>query len=139
MGKPMGRPPHDNQSESSMRRSSHVKSAPKRYCVWFSSNQVNEHDNEDETHALIMKEGESSSFEEAQNSNEKVKWSTAMRKEMKAFNDNTWEFIELPKGNQMIISTWVYKRKEKSRIDEKIFKAKLVTKGFTQQKGVDYD
>ncbi|KAL2643839.1 hypothetical protein R1flu_011426 [Riccia fluitans] len=33
---------------------------------------------------------------------------------------------------------WVYKRKEGSGADKKIFKAKLVAKGFTQWKGVDY-
>ncbi|KAL2624407.1 hypothetical protein R1flu_008652 [Riccia fluitans] len=62
-----------------------------------------------------------------------------MRKEMKSLNDNkTWKLVELPKGKQVIACKWVYKRKEGSGMGKKIFKAKLVAKGFTQQKGVDY-
>ncbi|KAL2611477.1 hypothetical protein R1flu_023169 [Riccia fluitans] len=101
--------------------------------------QVDEHDNEGDVYALITKEGEPSSFEEAQNLAEKAEWSAAMRKEMKSLNDNkTWELVELPKGKQVIACRWVYKRKKGSRTDEKIFKARLVAKGFTQRKGVDY-
>ncbi|KAL2653777.1 hypothetical protein R1flu_021905 [Riccia fluitans] len=63
-----------------------------------------------------------------------------MQKEMKSLNDNkTWELVELPKGKQVIACRWVYKRKEGSRTGEKIFKVRLVAKGFTQRKGVDYN
>ncbi|KAL2610057.1 hypothetical protein R1flu_028630 [Riccia fluitans] len=86
--KRMDRPPHDDQPESSMRRSSHVKSAPERYGIWFPSDHVDEHDNECEVHALIMEKHEPSSFEKAHNSDEKAKWTIAMRKEMKSINDN---------------------------------------------------
>ncbi|KAL2608265.1 hypothetical protein R1flu_026838 [Riccia fluitans] len=140
VGRPMGEPFNDDQPESSMRRSSCVKSAPERYGAWFPSDQVDEHDNEGDVHALITKEGEPSSFEEAQNLDEKVEWIMMMRKEMKSLNDiKTWELVELPKGKQVIACRWVYKRKEGSRAGEKIFKAKLVAKGFTQRKDVDYD
>ncbi|KAL2623060.1 hypothetical protein R1flu_003265 [Riccia fluitans] len=87
-----------------------------------------------------MEEGEPSSFEEAQNSDEKVEWTEEIRKEMKSFSDNkTWKLVELPKGKQVIACRYMYKRKEGSRAGEKIFKARLVAKGFTQWKGVDYD
>ncbi|KAL2643840.1 hypothetical protein R1flu_011427 [Riccia fluitans] len=46
VGRPVGRPPNDDQPESSMRRSSRVKGALERYGVWFPSDQVDEHDNE---------------------------------------------------------------------------------------------
>ncbi|KAL2650317.1 hypothetical protein R1flu_018445 [Riccia fluitans] len=139
VGRPVGRPPNDDQLKSSVRRSARVKGAPQRYGVWFPSDQVDEHDNEDDVYVLITEEGEPSSFEEAHNSAKKAEWSTAMRKEMKSLNDNkTWELVELPKGKQVIACRWVYKRKEGSGTGEKIFKARLVGKGFTQRKGVDY-
>ncbi|KAL2612986.1 hypothetical protein R1flu_024678 [Riccia fluitans] len=139
VGRPVGRPPNDDQLESSVRRSSRVKGAPQRYGVWFPSDQVDEHDNEGDIYALITEEGELSSFEKAHNLAEKAEWSTAMRKEMKSLSDNkSWELVELPKGKQVIACRWVYKRKEGSGTGEKIFKARLVAKGFTQRKGVDY-
>ncbi|KAL2630872.1 hypothetical protein R1flu_015558 [Riccia fluitans] len=139
VGRPVDRPPDDDQPESSMRRSAHVRGASQRYGVWFPSDQVDEHDNEDDVYVLITEEGEPSSFEEAHNSVEKAEWSAAMRKEMKSLSDNkTWELVEFPKGKQVIACRWVYKRKEGSGTGEKIFKARLVAKGFTQQKGVDY-
>ncbi|KAL2621793.1 hypothetical protein R1flu_001998 [Riccia fluitans] len=55
-----------------------------------------------------------------------------------ASDNKTWELVELPKSKQVITCRWVYKRKEGSGTGEKIFKAKLVAKGFTQRKGVDY-
>ncbi|KAL2622534.1 hypothetical protein R1flu_002739 [Riccia fluitans] len=126
VGRPMDRPRHDDHLESSMRRSSRVKSALERYGVWFLSDQVDEHDNEGDVYTLITEEGKTSSFEEAQNSVEKVEWTVAMWKEMKFLNDNkTWELVELPKGKQVIACRWVYKRKEgsgqvkrSSRLDE---------------------
>ncbi|KAL2608162.1 hypothetical protein R1flu_026735 [Riccia fluitans] len=72
VGGPMDRPPHDDQPESLVRQSSHVKNALERFGAWFPSDQVDEHDNEGKVHALIMKESEPSSFEEAQNLAEKA-------------------------------------------------------------------
>lgn len=45
----------------------------------------------------------------------------------------------IPDGVRSIGCKWVFKTKKdfKSRID--IFKAKLVTKGFTQRKGIDFN
>ncbi|KAL2630368.1 hypothetical protein R1flu_015054 [Riccia fluitans] len=63
--RPVGRPPNDDQPESLVRRSSRVKGAFEKYGVWFPLDQVDEHDNEGDLYALIMEEGEPSSFEEA--------------------------------------------------------------------------
>ncbi|KAL2622484.1 hypothetical protein R1flu_002689 [Riccia fluitans] len=56
VGRPVGRPPNDDQPESSVRRSSRVKGTPQRYGVWFPSDQVDEHDNEGDVYALITEE-----------------------------------------------------------------------------------
>ncbi|OAE18207.1 hypothetical protein AXG93_406s1750 [Marchantia polymorpha subsp. ruderalis] len=71
---------------------------------------------------------------------EKLDWDAAMRKEMKSLHNNqTWELVELPNGKRAIDCKWAYVVKDVSTdAVEKIFKARLVTKGFEQRKGIDY-
>ena len=42
--------------------------------------------------------------------------------------------MELPKGKRIVGRKWVYKKKDGDK-----FKARLVVKGYSQKKGVDYD
>ncbi|KAA0057473.1 retrovirus-related Pol polyprotein from transposon TNT 1-94 [Cucumis melo var. makuwa] len=75
-------------------------------------------------------------FEEAF---KKPKWQEAMNDEIVAIErNNTWELIELPKGQKTIDVKWVYKTKlnEKGNVDK--YKAHLVAKGYKQEFGVDY-
>lgn len=86
---------------------------------------------------MITENGDPSSFFEAQASQEKQEWEAAMRKEMKSLRDNkTWELTELPPGKQVVDSDWVYKKDGLTKVDETIFKAWLVAKGFTQRCGL---
>ena len=65
----------------------------------------------------------------------------ATEEEMQYLHKNqTWELVELPKGERVIGFNWVYKKKEAvSEKEGEKFKARLVAKGYSQKHGVDYD
>jgi len=66
-------------------------------------------------------------------------WIDAMKDEMKSMQDNdVWNLVELPKGLIPFSCKWIFKSKRDSKGNVKRYKAHLVTKGFTQKKGIDY-
>ncbi|GKA94371.1 putative ribonuclease H-like domain-containing protein [Tanacetum coccineum] len=50
-----------------------------------------------------------------------------------------WTLIDLPKGNRAIGTKWVYRNKKYERGIVVRNKARLVTQGYTQEEGIDYD
>ena len=54
-----------------------------------------------------------------------------------AAND-TWNIVPLPRNKKAIGSRWIHKVKLKADGSLERFKARLVTKGYTQEYGVDY-
>ncbi|MCO5551967.1 hypothetical protein L7F22_005474 [Adiantum nelumboides] len=60
--------------------------------------------------------------------------------EMAALDVNqTWELVPLPKGKKAIGCKWVYKVKHKVDGTIERYKARLVTKGYAQTYGIDYE
>jgi hypothetical protein len=53
--------------------------------------------------------------------------------------NGTWELCELPKGENVIGTKWVYKIKRKSDGSIDRYKARLVATGYAQQYDIDYD
>nr|KYP67192.1 hypothetical protein KK1_013515 [Cajanus cajan] len=53
-------------------------------------------------------------------------------------NNETWELVDLPRGEKIIGVKWVYKTKVKPNRDVDKYKARLVVKGYKQEYGVDY-
>ena len=53
-------------------------------------------------------------------------------------SNNTWSVVPLPLGKHTIGYKWVYKIKFRSNGSVDRYKARLVTKGYTQQDGVDF-
>lgn len=54
-------------------------------------------------------------------------------------HNNVWELVELPEGCKPIGCKSIYKTKKDFKGKIEGFKAKLVTKGFTQKEGTNYN
>jgi hypothetical protein len=67
------------------------------------------------------------------------RWKDAMNEELRSLKKNaTWEITDLPIGKKSVGCKWVYTVKYKADGTIDCFKARLVTKGYTQKYGIDY-
>ncbi|GJQ75543.1 hypothetical protein Trydic_g17628 [Trypoxylus dichotomus] len=70
---------------------------------------------------------------------DKVLWVEATKKELDSINkNNIWEIEEKPKDTKMLDTKWVYALKQLEQDDNNKYKAKVVARGFTQDKD-NYD
>lgn len=53
--------------------------------------------------------------------------------------NNTWILIDRPKNKKVLSNRWVFKTKLNQRGEIEKYKARLVVRGHTQQKGTDYE
>ena len=53
--------------------------------------------------------------------------------------NNVWDILSRPKDKSMISSKWIYKIKHVADGSVEKFKARFVSKGFTQKEGIDYE
>jgi hypothetical protein len=67
-------------------------------------------------------------------------WKIAITEELDALKRNhTWDVVTCLKDTNVVKSKWVVKYKINSDGTIKLHKARLVTKGFSQIPGTDYD
>lgn len=79
------------------------------------------------------------SLDEAMSGSEKDQWQCAMKDELKSFRDSdSWEVVDRPQDSTVVKNKWVFKKKYNSE-GEVRYRARLVAKGFTQQKGIDFN
>ncbi|CAL1371306.1 unnamed protein product [Linum trigynum] len=63
-----------------------------------------------------------------------------MKDEMDSLYENkTFELVKLPKGKRALKNNWVFKIKHDEHNRQPRFKARLVVKGFSQRKGINFD
>ena len=61
-----------------------------------------------------------------------------MDDQMRSLEKNdTWVLTELPAGKRALLNKWVFRIKTEPD-DKRGFKARLVVKGYSQRKGIDY-
>ncbi|UYV71408.1 hypothetical protein LAZ67_8003037 [Cordylochernes scorpioides] len=80
-----------------------------------------------------------SSYEEAINHPDSPLWQQAMDKEIHPLqNHHVWDLAELPEGAKAIKSKWIFSKKMDPQTNQKIYKARLVALGCSQEYGTDY-
>lgn len=81
---------------------------------------------------------EPQSVEEALSRDDKGLWSKAIKEELQALKkNNTWTLVKPPKLCNLVDSKWVFRIKEEAG-GKKRYKARLVARGFSQRRGIDY-
>ena len=91
-------------------------------------------------YVLVTDEGEPECYAEAMEDEHKKEWVDAMQDEIQSLYDNhTFELVKLPKGKKALKNRWVYKVKQDEHTSQPRYKARLVVKGFSQRKGIDFD
>ena len=88
---------------------------------------------------FVLQDAEPESYDEALQSERRKNWTEAMQSEMSSLNENeTWTLVQLPDGRKAIPCKWVYKTKYNPDGSIDRFNARLVIKGYSQRRGVDY-
>jgi hypothetical protein len=63
-----------------------------------------------------------------------------MQEEMDSLHKNhTYELVKLSKGKKVLKNKWVCRIKKEEHTSHPRYKARLVVKGFSQRKGMDFD
>jgi hypothetical protein len=88
----------------------------------------------------IQMEGDAASFEEAMRSPYSSKWLETMEDEMGSMSTNkVWKLEEILNRAKIVYCKRVYQTKCEFQGNVDRFKARLVTKGFTQREGINYN
>ena len=90
--------------------------------------------------AMLPNSDEPATIKEAMTSMNWKEWRIAMDEEIEALiSNNTWEIVKLPKDRTQISCKWIFKKKRNQNGQVVKFKARLVARGFSQQKGIDFN
>ena len=55
------------------------------------------------------------------------------------YDNQTFELVKLPKSKRVLKNRWIYRLKQEEGSSTPRYKARLVVKGFSQKKGVDFE
>lgn len=88
---------------------------------------------------FLLEVEEPQNYQEAITSPYAVQWKRAMDEEIESLKkNNTWSIVDQQDGGKLVQNRWVYKLKRKPDGSIDKFKARLVTKGYSQRQGIDY-
>lgn len=80
------------------------------------------------------------SLRDARERSDWLQWKNAVESEYASLIHNkTWVLCKLPPNRKTISCKWVFKLKRKANGDIEKYKARLVARGFTQEKGFDFN
>ena len=89
---------------------------------------------------MLLDHDEPTNYAEPMMSPDSTKCLEAMKSEMGSMYENkVWTLVDLPDDQRPIENKWIFKKKTDADGNATIYKARLVTKGFRQVQGVDYD
>ena len=78
-------------------------------------------------------------FKQAIASPHAKEWKAAIQSEYDSLvSRNTWRLVPRPAGRKLVDFKWVFKLKRDADGNIARYKARLVTRGFTQEHGIDY-
>ena len=88
---------------------------------------------------LSINDNDPISFSQVVSCDNSEKWLNAMKEEINSMEHNGfWDLVELSKGCKRVGCKWVFKTKCDSHDNLERYKARLITKGFTQKDDIDY-
>ncbi|CAL8169106.1 unnamed protein product [Prunus armeniaca] len=91
-------------------------------------------------YVLLTDGGEPECYKEALAHDQQDEWLKAMHEEMQSLHENhTYDLVNLPKGRITLKNKWVYRLKTEENNSKPRFKARLVVKGFSKKKGIDFE
>jgi hypothetical protein len=89
---------------------------------------------------MLLDNNEPANYEEAMMSLDSKKWLEAMKSELGSMSENqVWTLVDPPSDRKAVECKWIFKKKTDVDGNVTVYKARLVTKGFRQVQGVDYD
>ena len=78
--------------------------------------------------------------DEARSRSDWEKWEAAIESELKSLADTrTWEVVERPRSVNVVGCKWVFKIQWNAAGEIDKYKAQLVTKGYSQVQGINYN
>ena len=120
----------DSSKTQVFRRTSRIRSIPKRYGFLIS----------EQKDVLLIENDESTTYEKSLNSLESYQWLKAMKSEMDSmYTNQVWTLVDPPEGIKPIGCKWIFNKKTDMEGNVITYKARLVAKGYRQKQGVDYD
>ena len=83
--------------------------------------------------------GELECYEDTMQVETRNKWEQGMDEKMDSLvRNHTWDLVKFPAEKMALQNKWIYRLKEEDG-GKKMYKARLVVKGFAHKKGIEFD